>query len=153
MNASRRRPAARPKGAPLLATQAVLEKLRWRIQCSALTQRTLERRLGFSKGYLSQVLRGHVDLKINHLLALLEALAVDPGEFFSEVSEDPVYPLRSAEVKLEASSGPERELGAGLARLYSFGLQSLDDFEKRLERCEVALSEARTLGLLDERDL
>jgi len=147
-----KRPSARPQGAVREATQAVLARLRWRIQCSSLTQRGLERRLGFSKGYLSQVLRGHVDLKMNHLLALLEVLGVDPGDFFSEVSEDPVYPMRSLEIQIQASKQPDREIGAGLARLYSFGLQSLNDLERRLERCESALGEARTLGLLDTED-
>lgn len=151
MSRPKRKKPARPRGAALEATLAVVARLRWRIQCSSFTQRSLERRLGFSKGYLSQVLRGQVDLKITHLFAMLEVLGVDPGEFFAEVSEDPSYPVRSLETQIGTSARPDRDIGVGLARLYSFGLQSLDDFEKRLERCEDALSEARTLGLLDEK--
>jgi hypothetical protein len=99
------------------------------------------------------VLRGHVDLKFNHLLSLLEALEVDAGDFFAEVADDPVYPARSAEAQIAAAPPrPDRETGLGLARLYSFGLQSLDDFERRLERCEEALGEARSLGLFDQEE-
>jgi transcriptional regulator with XRE-family HTH domain len=138
-----RRPSARPQGAAREATQEVLDRLRWRIQCSPLTQRALERQLGFSKGYLSQVLRGHVDLKLDHLFSLLEALEVAPGEFFAAVAEDPANPPRNAEEEMAFTGGRE-----SLSRLYSFGLQSIDDFERRLERCEEALGEARSRGLL-----
>lgn len=130
--------------------QTVLDRLRWRIQCSSLTQRTLERQLGFSKGYLSQVLRGHVDLKINHLLSLLEALEVEVASFFSEVSEEPAAPPARPEAPppaLPPGPRPERDIGS-LVRLYGVGLQSLDDFERRLGRCERALAEARVQGLL-----
>ncbi len=145
--AAQRRPAARPQGAAREATRSVLERLRWRIQCSPLTQRALERNLGFSKGYLSQVLRGHVDLKFNHLLSLLEALGVDAGDFFAEIAEEPGSGGRA-----EAPAGPEPartgiEQGLGLARLYTFGLESLGDLERRLERCEEALGVARSRGL------
>jgi transcriptional regulator with XRE-family HTH domain len=145
MNALRR-PSARPQGAASDATQEVLNRLRWRIQLSPLTQRALERRLGFSKGYLSQVLRGHVDLKMNHLFSLLEALEVAPGEFFAAVAEDPANPPRNPEE--EAAFAAQESRPARLARLYSFGLQSIDDFERRLSRCEEALGEARSRGLI-----
>lgn len=146
--AAQRRPAARPQGAAKEAMRSVLERLRWRIQCSPLTQRALERNLGFSKGYLSQVLRGHVDLKFNHLLSLLEALGVDAGDFFAEIAEEP-----GAAVRAEAPAAPPEptrtgiEQGLGLARLYTFGLESLGDLERRLERCEQALGVARSRGL------
>lgn len=123
--------------------QTVLDQLRWRIQCSSLTQRNLERQLGFSKGYLSQVLRGHVDLKLDHLLSLLEALELAPAAFFSEVSEEPAPAAGPVEV--------EREIGAGLVGLYSVGLQSLDEIARRLDRCERLLAEARRRGLLDAK--
>ncbi len=151
MRAAARRPAARPQGAAREAAQAVLDRLRWRIQCSTLTQRALERNLGFSKGYLSQVLRGHVDLKFNHLLSLLEALEIDAGDFFAEVAED----REPAPKRRPSAALPERaptlEKGLGLARLYTFGLESIEQFERRLERCEEALGEARSRGLLEER--
>lgn len=145
------RPSAQPQGAAREAMQSVLDRLRWRIQCSPLTQRALERNLGFSKGYLSQVLRGHVDLKLNHLLSLLEALEVDPGSFFSEFGEEPPATGRAAELPPPTSGAarPERDIG-GLVRLYGMGMQSLDDFERRLVRCERALDEARSQGLLPE---
>lgn len=142
---SARRPAARPQEPAREATQDVLDRLRWRIQLSPLTQRALERRLGFSKGYLSQVLRGHVDLKLNHLFSLLEALEVGPREFFAKVPDDPVNPPRNAEEEMAFAARGDRP---SLARLYSFGLQSIDDFERRLERCEEALGAARSRGLL-----
>ena len=130
--------------------QKVLDRLRWRIQCSPLTQRTLERQLSFSKGYLSQVLRGHVDLKIDHLLALLEALEVEPRDFFAEVAEETLDSrggdARGGESRpceaAEPAWRPRAEDGADRA-LFFAELQSLDEIRRRLARCEQALAAPR----------
>ena len=136
------RPSARPPAAAQEAMQKVLDRLRWRIQCSPLTQRTLERQLSFSKGYLSQVLRGHVDLKINHLLALLEALEVGPRDFFVELGEEPLDARGGGDARpcetAETAGRPRAEEGADQA-LFFAELQSLDEIRRRLARCEQAL--------------
>ena len=52
------------------------------IRVSGQTRQALERRLGWSAGYLSRLLSGDIDLKMRHVLMICEALAVEPGEFF-----------------------------------------------------------------------
>ena len=52
------------------------------IRVSGQTRQTLERRLGWSAGYLSRLLAGSIDLKMRHVLLICEALGVEPGEFF-----------------------------------------------------------------------
>jgi transcriptional regulator with XRE-family HTH domain len=55
------------------------------IQARRLTLRWVERQLGMGGGYLGQLLRGNVDLKVKHLLAVLEVIGVEPEEFFSSL--------------------------------------------------------------------
>ncbi len=139
MKVAAQRPAARPQGATLEASRRVLDRLRRRIQESDFTQRALERRLGFSKGYLSQVFHGNVDLKFDHLLSLLAALEVRAGAFFAEVEGKP-------QPTVTAAAGPEPPPGTNRYLVYR---AAREDLEQRLERCEEVLSAARSRGLLD----
>ena len=60
----------------------VLDKL---IGSSRLTKAELEQKLRWSKGRLTKLLKGTVDLKVEHVLALLEAINVDPLHFYALV--------------------------------------------------------------------
>jgi transcriptional regulator with XRE-family HTH domain len=61
-------------------------ELRKRIRASGLRYADIEERAGFSKKYLSQLLNGHVDLKLFQLFKILTALPVDLSEFFTAVA-------------------------------------------------------------------
>ena len=52
------------------------------MQASGLTRKELDQRLGAGPGYVSQVLTGRMELKFRHVLAILQALDVDPSVFF-----------------------------------------------------------------------
>lgn len=58
-------------------------ELRRLVRESDATQRSIEIANAFTRGYLSQVLQGHVTLTARHVFGILLALAVPPGEFFS----------------------------------------------------------------------
>jgi transcriptional regulator with XRE-family HTH domain len=45
--------------------------------------RPLERRLGFGAGTLNRIFNGRIDLKIRHILLVLEDLEVKPAQFFA----------------------------------------------------------------------
>jgi len=47
-----------------------------------VTASTLERALGMSKGYVSQVLQGRIELKVAHLEVILDRIGFEPQEFF-----------------------------------------------------------------------
>ncbi|MGH9361918.1 MAG: helix-turn-helix domain-containing protein [Thermoanaerobaculia bacterium] len=70
--------------------------LRERIRDAGLSLREVETRLGMGTDYLSQLLRGSMDLKAKHLFAVLELLQVDPGEFFLEL-----YPSAAPQPRLD----------------------------------------------------
>ncbi len=120
------------------ATERALEELRRLIHLSGTSQRKLEKLVGFSKGYLSQLLARNLDLKVWHVLALLDALDQAPGEFFARV-----YPWRRrlALESFRRSSLPlSEETDELLGRLYRHGVDSLDELHDRVERCEQMLA-------------
>lgn len=132
---------------PRRESQRLLHWLRFLIHISAQSQRSVEQKAGFSRGHLSQILNGRVDLKLQHVLRILEALGVSPSEFFFHV-----FPRRRSRVPevLEAFRLQSRdvtdELKLDLARLYGYGVESLEDFEMRLGRCEDVLAGLKGSG-------
>jgi len=128
-------------------TLRILECLRLEIYLSKVTRREIERRVGFSRGYLSQLLGGTVELKLWQLLAILHAVGMDPASFFSKV-----FPRRRSEEVISRlqpeGRGCGKPLSLELARLYGVGIESMADFRERLERCEDALDELADLGLV-----
>ena len=122
-------------------TRRLLKRLRWMVQLSEATQHEIEVRAGFSRGYLSQMLNGHVEIKIWHLLTILDTIGVCPADLFFQL-----FPRRRSRVfeVLEAfrrsSQSFDRPLVTELARLYGFGIESLEDLEDRLDRCEDVLT-------------
>ncbi|HEY8020702.1 MAG TPA: hypothetical protein VIH93_06360 [Thermoanaerobaculia bacterium] len=52
------------------------------VKSSGVTQTRIERALGMSKGYLSQVFSGRIELKLWHLEVILEEIGFEPQEFF-----------------------------------------------------------------------
>lgn len=68
------------------SVENVRRRLRDQVRLSPLSQRQIEDHLGWSRGYLSQVLQGHITLSVGHLLGILSALERRPEVFFAEVS-------------------------------------------------------------------
>lgn len=58
------------------------ELLRNAIRISGVTNRKIERRLGMSQGSLSRLLAGGIELKVKHILDIVEILGLPPGHFF-----------------------------------------------------------------------
>lgn len=73
-------------------TRKVLEALKERIRESGKSYREVEKRAQIGQDYLRQVLRGSVQLKVAHVLAVLRAIELPPGDFFQEVLGPPLPP-------------------------------------------------------------
>jgi transcriptional regulator with XRE-family HTH domain len=69
--------------------------LRNRIRDAGVSLRTMEDRLGMGRDYLSQLLRGSMDLKAKHIFAVLAELSTDPGEFLLELYPTAALPRLS----------------------------------------------------------
>lgn len=128
-------------------TLLVLERVRLLLFLSDSTQRQVEIRAGFSRGYLSQLLAGTVEIKYWQLLAILDAMGIRPADFFGEL-----FPRRHpalAELDELRHRRGHGSLSLELVRLYAFGIESIVDFFERLERCEAAIDELVDLGVLN----
>ena len=73
---------AKPEVARMLAV------LRDAIRLARFTNREVERRLGWSSGYLSRLFAGLMELRVEHVLSVCSIIGFPPGEFFRAV-----YPL------------------------------------------------------------
>lgn len=66
-----------------------VERLRdrlWvKIAESEVSQREVARRMGEHPDYVNQVLRGNLELKVEHVLGILAALKIQPAAFFEEL--------------------------------------------------------------------
>jgi transcriptional regulator with XRE-family HTH domain len=73
------------------------------------SQRSVERRLGWGAGYLSQLLRPGCspELKARHLLAILDAVGIPPGAFFGRLYD--LAPRPAAAGSADRPAGAERE--------------------------------------------
>jgi transcriptional regulator with XRE-family HTH domain len=70
---------------PTEEVEALSKHLRLCIQVQGLTLRRLESELGMGEGYLGQLLRGNVDLKVKHLFGILRALGITPADFYASM--------------------------------------------------------------------
>lgn len=52
------------------------------IKESGVRRQALEQKMGLSKGYLSRILGGRIELRAEQIFDILEALEIDPGTFF-----------------------------------------------------------------------
>lgn len=131
----------------------IRSRLKLLIHLSKSNQRQVEQRAGFSKGYLSQLLCGNIDLKYRHVLSVLDALDIPAYEFFADLYPERPSRLLGALARFRRQSQPiDPQIREQIARLYGIGLASLEDLSERLDRCEDALEELEALGLLgDER--
>lgn len=64
----------------------LVKELRLVLLEKGVDQKAVEKKLGWSAGYLSQLLNGHVDLKIIQLYDVLEKIGTNPIAFFSRLS-------------------------------------------------------------------
>ena len=131
------------------ATVPILDTLRRWIREAGFSQRRVEEGAAFSKGYLAQLLGRNLDLKMWHVMAILNVLDRSVVDLFEEV-----YPRSRRYPALETfqrSSKPLREeMDQLLAQLYRHGGHSLEELYRRLEKCERTVERLEELGILTE---
>jgi transcriptional regulator with XRE-family HTH domain len=62
--------------------QRLLHVLRVAMRILDVSNRDVEKKLGLSYGYLSRLFSGSIELKVEHILLILEVLGLTPAEFF-----------------------------------------------------------------------
>ena len=60
----------------------MIELLNKLLQLEGRSQRSLEQELGLGSSGMSKILKGVIRLQVSHVLMILEALEIPPGQFF-----------------------------------------------------------------------
>lgn len=107
------------------AIEKIRQELRRLVLLSDQTQRSIEEKNDFTRGYLSQVLQGHITLTVEHVFAVLLALELSPAQFFWQVLQ---------------TRADQPETYAGMREL-----------RQRLARYDAAIEELETKGVLSPR--
>ena len=64
-------------------TEQLARVLKLLIRFSKVQNQEIEKKLGFSGGYMSRLLSGRIDIKISHILEIADILHMHPQEIFS----------------------------------------------------------------------
>ncbi len=118
----------------------LIEGLTATLRAAKIRRAEIERKLGWSAGYVSRLLKGTIEMRLSHLFAILRAIEVPPSEFFRYV-----FPL--------GTGFPQREnhSGGGLEqRPFARG----DELDERIREVVVETFREMLEGLhSDESDL
>lgn len=132
---------------PAAETHRALAYLRDLVEDSDIPRSEIERRLAFSKGYLSQLLTGSIDLKLWQLVAILDTIGKTPTKFFSEL-----FPRRrpaQSPIRRNSRTAAGLTVTRDVVLVYGFGIDAIRDLGRRLDRCEKALTKLHRCGVLD----
>ena len=89
--------------------QRILRLLDAAILKSRRSRREIERKLGWSQGYLGSLMRGRIGLKVWHVFALSRELGIEPLSLFLTVAppRDPSWILAQLGIELPPPAPPE----------------------------------------------
>ena len=120
----------------------ILELLEAAILKSRRSRRDIERKLGWSQGYLSSLLRGRIALKVWHVFALSRELGLEPLSFFLTAAppRDPGWILQ----QLGIDPPPKPAEPAPKKETVPFDREVLEEMMQKL-----LYDELSRLGLLD----
>lgn len=141
MAPEQKKSGAKPKDALHPEVEQVLKTLKTAIRVLGYTVRDLEKRLGYSYGYLSRVFSGQIELKVEHVIEIAEAVGISPDELWAFVYPELKNPPSPAAYELWKRVG-------GSAPTGTFIIRNLADPTKAEVIPEEALEKAlrRTLG-------
>jgi transcriptional regulator with XRE-family HTH domain len=89
-----------------------------------VTKRSIEQRMGWSHGYMTRLTSGAIELKLRHVLDILEVIGVSATEFFREAYGADSPPLPAP------PPAPQAVQAAGEVRIVVLGE---DELERRIE--------------------
>lgn len=100
------------------------------VRMSGRSRRSIEAELGLGSSGLSKILNGTVRLQVSHVMSILQAVGVEPGEFFQAAFPRRGSPRRSGLMKevrllLEPDAAHAADTGSGEA-------DDQEDFDERV---------------------
>lgn len=125
--------------------ERVLRLLEAAIHKSRRSRRSIERKLGWSQGYLGSLLRGRIALKVWHVFALSRELGLEPLSLFLTVAppRDPSWILQQLGIEPLPPTPPAP--APPKTETVPFDREVLEEMMRKL-----LYDELSRLGLLDE---
>jgi transcriptional regulator with XRE-family HTH domain len=125
-------PAAKPTLRP--EVRYVLDGLKSAIRILGYTVRDIEKKLGYSFGYLSRVFAGTIELKMEHVIDIAKALEVDPEELLAFVYPTLKDPASPAAYELWQRVGGQAPVGTFVIRNVHKESVTDEELERALRR-------------------
>lgn len=130
--------------------QRVLKLLDDAIVQSRRSRREIERKLGWSQGYLGSLLRGRIGLKVWHVFALCRELGIEPMSLFLTAAppRDPSWILNHLGIPAAAPEAPKDQPEPpkpAAAQALPVNREELEEWTRKL-----LYGELERLGLLDD---
>jgi len=119
----------------------LIEGLTATLRAAKIRRAEIERKLDWSAGYVSRLLKGTIEMRLSHLFAILRAIEVPPSEFLRYV-----FPL--------GSCFPQRDRPAGTLDPARRPVARGDELDERIREVVVVTFREMLEGLnADEHDL
>ena len=115
----------------------IRHRLHAQVEDSDVPRHQVDRQLGHSNGYLSQLLAGTIDLKYRHVIAVLDAIGCPPPRFFQDA-----FPRRQKNPRRNPRLEAMLKTDPDVVGVYSLGIEAVQELRQRVERCEQALQTA-----------
>jgi transcriptional regulator with XRE-family HTH domain len=93
-------------------TKHMIVVLKATIRGLGFTNREVERRLGVSRGYLTRLFSGVMDLRFDHVSEIAKAIGVDPEDIFRLAYPPTQKPFTPAVQRLRETIGSSSEVSA-----------------------------------------
>lgn len=97
----------------------VVDLLAYAVRRKGVTRRSIEEKMGVSRGYLSELLSGEIDLRLSQILMILEALEVHPRDFY-RIVYNYEGTLAQEELALAVAQGSDAPSDPGAEELLKF---------------------------------
>lgn len=107
--------------------QRALDLLKRVVKSLGPTRQQLEREIGMSSGWASKVLNGEIELRVRHILTVLEVCGVEPWRYFAAAFPQPGVEERSVTTLFQARSSERRGSPADFATELSLALRRVVD--------------------------
>jgi transcriptional regulator with XRE-family HTH domain len=103
--------------------QGALDLLKRVVKSLGPTRQQLERQIGMSSGWASKVLNGEIELRVRHILTVLEVCGVEPWRFFAAAFPQPGLEERSMTALFQPRAGEPRRPSSEFASELSQALR------------------------------